>query len=325
MVQLLGGGAGAHQGVEAGDGAAGDGDEQGGEQGAQAGHLVGKAGEGGHIHVGGVRAGEARADDAHGGDDHHAVEQEGAEVVTGLEQDPHRSYRGDEDVHADDPHPRGVGQVDGVEVQADDQADDDTHHAHNGGHRQGRAPAVDGQAEDNGHQDEQNGNHGHGGVGVVGGAVGVEAVEGAGHDGGEGGHHQHQGQVREDQEELLGPLADVDGHHLAQGLALVADGGEQGAVVMDGAEEDAADEHPQHHGHPAEDGRLNGAVNGAGAGDGGKVVSHQDRGFGRDVVHAILQLMSWSDLGVVHPPLLGKPAAVENVSHDQDGNANDDN
>ena len=31
VVQLLGGGAGAHQGVEAGDGAAGDGDEQSGE------------------------------------------------------------------------------------------------------------------------------------------------------------------------------------------------------------------------------------------------------------------------------------------------------
>ena len=51
------------------------------------------------------------------------------------------------------------------------------------------------------------------------------------------------------------------------------------------------------------------------------MVSHQDGGFGRDVVHAILQLMSWGDLGVVHAPLLGKPAAVEDITYDQDGAA----
>ena len=90
---------------------------------------------------------------------------------------------------------------------------------------------------------------------------------------------------------------------------------------MDGSEEDAADQHPQHHRHPAEDGRLDGAVNGAGAGDGGKVMSHQDRGFGRDVVHAVFQLMSWGDLGVVHAPLLGQPAAVKDVTGDQNGAA----
>ena len=105
----------------------------------------------------------------------------------------------------------------------------------------------------------------------------------------------------------------------------MADGGEQGAVVMDGSEEDTADQDPQHHRHPAEDGRLDGAVDGAGAGDGGKMVSHQDRGFGRDIVHAVLQLMSWGGLGVVHAPLLGKPAAVEDIAYDQDGTANKNN
>ena len=51
------------------------------------------------------------------------------------------------------------------------------------------------------------------------------------------------------------------------------------------------------------------------------MVSHQDRGFGRDIVHAILQLMSWSGLGVIHTPLLGQPAAVKNISGDQNGAA----
>ena len=51
------------------------------------------------------------------------------------------------------------------------------------------------------------------------------------------------------------------------------------------------------------------------------MVSHQDGGFGRDVVHAILQLMSWSGFGVVHTPLFGQPATVEDVTGDQNGAA----
>ena len=95
--------------------------------------------------------------------------------------------------------------------------------------------------------------------------------------------------------------------------------------VMDSAEEDTSDQNPQHHRNPAKDSGLDGAVDGAGAGDGGKVVSHQDRGLGRDVVHAVLQLMSWGDLGVVNTPLFGKPAAVEDVAYDQNSDANDNN
>ncbi len=206
-----------------------------------------------------------------------------------------------------------------MEVQANDQAQHDAHNAHDGGHRQGSAPAVDTETENDGHHDEQDGHHSHRGIGGVLGAVVVNALEGAGHDGGEGSHHQHQGQVREHDEQLFGPLADVGGHHLAQGLALVADRGKQSAVVMDSAEENAANQNPEDNGNPAEHGRLNRAVDGAGAGDGGKMVSHQDGGFGRDVVHAILQLMSWSDVLVVHAPLLGQPAAVEHVARDQNG------
>ncbi len=128
-----------------------------------------------------------------------------------------------------------------MELQADDQADDDTNHAHHGGHRQGGPAAVDAHAENDGHHDEQDGHHGYRGVGLVVGSVLVDSYKGAGHDGGESGHHQDQGEVRENQEQLLGPLADVGGDDLADGLALVADGGEQSAIVMDGAEEDAAD------------------------------------------------------------------------------------
>ena len=54
------------------------------------------------------------------------------------------------------------------------------------------------------------------------------------------------------------------------GLALMANGGEQGAEIVDAAEEDAADQDPQHNGDPAEHSGLDGAVDGACAGDRGK-------------------------------------------------------
>ena len=210
-------------------------------------------------------------------------------------------------------------------VQADGQADHDADDTQDGSHGQGSTLTVHEEAEQDGHDDEQQGDHSHGGVGLVERAVSIEANKGAGHDGGEGGHHQDQGQIREDQEQLLGAVADVHSDNLTDGLALVADRSEQSAVVMDSAEEDTADQDPQHHGHPAKDSGLDGTVDGAGAGDGGKVVTHQNRSLGGDVVHTVLQFVGRGDLGVVNTPLLGKPSAVEHVAYDQNDNANDYN
>ena len=92
---------------------------------------------------------------------------------------------------------------------------------------------------------------------------------------------------------------------------------------MDTAEEDAADQHPQHHGHPAEHSGLNGAVNGAGTGDGGEVMAHQHGGLGGAVVLAVFHGMSRRGTGVIHTPLFGQPTAVENVTYDQNGTADD--
>ena len=100
------------------------------------------------------------------------------------------------------------------------------------------------------------------------GAVGSEAVEGAGHDGSEGGDDEQQRKVGEHDEQTFGAHADVLRNDFAYGFALVADGGEERAVVMHGAEEDAAYDDPQQAGEPSEEGGLNGAVDGASAGDG---------------------------------------------------------
>ena len=102
----------------------------------------------------------------------------------------------------------------------------------------------------------------------------------------------------------------------------MANGGEQGAEVMHAAEEDTADQDPQHNGDPTEHSGLNGAVDGAGTGDRGEMVTHQHGSLGRTIILAILHGMGRSRTGVIHAPLLGQPAAVEDITYDQDSAAN---
>ena len=113
------------------------------------------------------------AQDTQNCNNHHAVEQEGGQIVTGLEQDPDRSDRSDGDVHTTDEHPSGVGEHQGMEIQADGQADDDGDDADDTGDAQRGVAAIDQEAEDDGHDDEQDGDHGHGrmGAGLSGGHI----------------------------------------------------------------------------------------------------------------------------------------------------------
>ena len=213
-------------------------------------------------------------------------------------------------------------------VQADDHAGRDADDADDSGDAQRRVAAIDKEAEDDGHQDEHDGDDGGGGIGggssqIHSAVSGVGSLEGVGHDGGEGRHHQDQGQIGEDDEQLLSLGADSVADDLADGLTLMADGGEQRTEVMDAAEEDTADQDPQHHRDPAKHSGLDGAVDGAGAGDGGKVMAHQYGSLGRAVILTVLHGMSRRRTGVVHAPLLGQPTAVENIAYDQDGTAND--
>ena len=106
----------------------------------------------------------------------------------------------------------------------------------------------------------------------------------------------------------------------------MADGGDQGAEVVDAAEEDAADDDPQSAGQPAEaEGRsVDGAGDGAGTGDGREVVAHQDGGLCGDVVDAVLHGVRGGLLIVLaHAPLLAQPASVEHIAQQQNGDADD--
>ena len=211
--------------------------------------------------------------------------------------------------------------MDGEHVAQSDaghQSDD----ADDGGHAQRSIAAIDQEAEHDRQHDEQHGDHGGTAVGqIVGfGALGAGG-ESADHDGAESGNHQQQGQIGEHQEQLLAPAADVDLDDVADGLALMTDGGEQSGEVVGGADEDAADQDPQQNGDPAEDSGLNGAVDGAGACDGGEVVAQQDGRLSGDVVIAVGHGVSGGLSGRIDAPLLSQPSAVEQIAADQHDDA----
>ena len=103
----------------------------------------------------------------------------------------------------------------------------------------------------------------------------------------------------------------------------MTNGREQSAEVMNAAEEDAADDDPEQNRKPAESCRLDRAVDRACAGDGGEVVTHQDRSFRRNVVNAILKFVCGRLARRIDSPLLGEPAAVADVTDDEQRDRND--
>ena len=311
--------------MEAGDSAAGDGNEQCREQVAQRGtgrgERIGKACECGHC----VDAGMA-ADDADNCEDHHAVEQEGAQVVTRLEQDPNRRYGCDEDVNAADDHPGLVAEVDRMPVQADIHCNGDQNNADDGGNTERSVSSVNEETEEDCQNDEEDGDHRGAGVCGAGCVVDsavfkVSCLEGVCNDRAECGNDEQEGQVSKDDEQTLCLQTDTVFDNGADGFALVADGCEQCAEVVHAAEEDTADEHPQCNGNPTENGSLDRSVYRACAGDGGEVVSHKDRSLGRNIVHAVFHGVSRSRLAGINSPFLGQPSAVEDITDEQNGNA----
>ena len=59
------------------------------------------------------------ADDGY---DQHGIQQEGAQVVTGLQQDPDRGHGSNGNVDANNPHPGTGGEVERMEVHSDGHA-----------------------------------------------------------------------------------------------------------------------------------------------------------------------------------------------------------
>ena len=314
--------------MEATDSAAGDGYEQCREQVAKRGtgrsKGVGEAGECGHCGDAGMAA-----DDADNGEDHHTVEQEGAQVVTGLEQDPNRRYGCNEDVNAADDHPGLVAEVDGVPLEADNHGDSDKNNADDGGNTEGCVSSVNEEAEENCQDDEEDGDHRGAGVcstGCVvdGTGLGEGCLKGVGNDGAECSNDEQEGQVSEYDEQTLCLKTDTVFDNGADGLAVVTHGCEQSAEVMHAAEEDTTDEYPQSNGDPAENCGLDRSVDRACAGDGREVVTHEDGSLRGYVVNTIFHGVCRGGLTGIHAPFVCEPSAVENVTYNENGDADDE-
>ena len=179
--------------MEAGDRAAGDGHEQSREHiakgAARRSDGVNEAGEGGHVER------WMRADDADEREEHHGVQQEGAEVVTRLQQDPHRRDGSHEDVDAADDHPGLVAEVDRVPLDAEPHDHGDGNNADERGHTERRVSAVHEETEEDRQDDEQQRNDRRGRVGgrlrhIDSAALQIGGLERIGNDGRERGHDQ---------------------------------------------------------------------------------------------------------------------------------------
>ena len=321
-VELLGSGAGADEGMEAGDSAASNGDEQNGEEVGVAVDTL-PAGEGGEVDL------CAGADDTDESDDHHTVEQEGGQVVTGLEKNPDGQQRSEGDVHSDEDDPEGTTHVE-ADVQTGEGDEDDTDDANDGGGADGSVLAVHEETEDDSDNDEeQGGGSGGSSTGNVGTADSDDRVsggsEGTSNNSGEGGNDEDENEQCEDGEQALSSHADVGLDDFADGTAVVADGGEQSTKVMHCAEEDTTDDNPQENGNPAEDSGLDRSVDGACASDGREMVTHQNGGVSRNEVLTVVTGVCRGLMVGVNAPLLCQPRAVENVAQSKQSDCDNEN
>ena len=160
-------------------------------------------------------------------------------------------------------------------------------------------------------------------------------AKGGSHDGRKGRYNQDQCQVRENNEKTFCPTGHIGGNNFADGLAFMPYGREQGAEVMDAAEEDTADQNPQGHGQPAEHSRADRACNRTCAGNGRKMMPHQYGCFSGNIVDAVFQRMGrcrdvpfpyaplFDQPAFPYAPLFDQPAAIHDVAAEQHSNGDE--
>ena len=309
--------------MEAGKRAAGNGHEQ------QREHIArgsGKAGEGGGRHLS-LAVRTEHHDAEHGADDHGEHHDGGQVVARGLQHlDGHRAH--DEQVHGHHGKPTVLVEIDG-EVHAHGKGEQNGDHGHRELARTLEVPLAASPAKEHGAEGEQDGDGARSARGIgLGGAVHAHAHAGGNHviglhSKGAGNHIDERGddndaeQPAEQQEQATTGLADVLLDELGQRLAVVLHARIERAEVMHGPEEDAAHEHPQHHGQPAKGHGHDGARHRAGTADRAELVrKHRERG-GRGEVLAVLHAARWGDRIAFDTPCIGQPPSVEEVRADE--------
>ena len=221
--------------------------------------------EGGHLDDG---IGDEHAED---GARDHAEEQEDAQVVTRLHQEPHGQDGGDEAVGKDDVAPNRRIEIERIRNTDGEHGDDERDGDEKLYHARG-LHAADEESEAHRHEDVEHRNRGgrrvrHGETAVLG-----EAVERVRDDVGESGDDEEREEPAKQQEETPPRLADVLFDEHPHRAALVAHRRIERAKILHSAKEDAADEQPEEGREPAEHGGDDGSRDGACACDGRKLM-----------------------------------------------------
>ncbi|MNQ40565.1 hypothetical protein D3C85_542230 [compost metagenome] len=316
--EQLGRGAGSNQRVETGDRATGDGDEQEREQTALPNRTgaVDELGQGRHSQLGHGHQ------DADGQGDDGADFQEGGEIVTGCQDQPHRQYRRDKTVTDQHPGDLDTGKGKGL-----------------GPHRiRGNLPAEPDRAQQQQHADHRDFTNA-----TRADVAHVDAHEHRDRDGrhhrenaprafGQGLHHD-QRQHREDddhdqeaaeQRDGAGDAAHFLTDHVAQGTTVAAGGHEQDHEVLHRTGQHHAGDQPQRAGQVAHLRRQHRADQRTCTGNGREVVTEQDMFVGRHVVQTIVIEHSRSGpIGVELHHFVGDEQAVVAVGNEVDGDGCD--
>ena len=246
----------------------------------------------------------------------HADQKEHAQVVARLLQKPHRHHSGAEEVGEDHVAPgdrvgvNRIGDADPKHQKHEDDADDELFGA-------GGLSVLEIQTEGDRHKHVENGDGGGCRVRHDLSALRSETIEGIGHDVAEGGNHKQREEPAEKQEQLTTGAADVLFNHHAHRLAAVFHGGIQGGEVLNGAKENAAENHPKRGGKPAEHRGDDRAGDGARARDGCELVGENGPlACGHVVVAVVFQLGRRLSVGV-HAPSVFKPPGIKPVTDKQ--------
>jgi len=281
--ELFGRGTGGDEGVEAGDGAAGDNDKEHGKERAKAGLTP--RGEDGQVQGG---AGGADAQDT---SDHQGIEEERRQIVARLQERPDRRNGRGTNVESENEEPesvwgeRGAKEAEAAgrererETQAKPDAEGKEREEGGGDAARAEAQAVDEETECESKHEIQCGGHGSGGAFDK--RLGGELSE--------DGDDKGEGSPAEDEEEEAAERAEGELNDFAHAAAMVAGGGEEGQEVVCTADKDGANDDPEGDWTPAVGGSEDGADDRAGAGDGGEVMAEEDRGGGGDVVNTVTE------------------------------------
>ena len=150
VIQLLGGGTGGNQGMEAGDSTAGNGYEQHGEHGVIALRRRIKGGNSRQLNAGLING------DACQSKSDASIQQEGVQIVTRLQQNPNRSDGSDEDISHEDVDPGSLGQNQREHVTSSDSSYQQ-YNANTSTNLQVHATAIYAQAKNDSQYDKQQG------------------------------------------------------------------------------------------------------------------------------------------------------------------------